>query len=137
MKVVCARPPRFEELDAVFHIAGKPIIFAFGDTIYNPCGVSITPELQAHEGVHGQRQLEIYGLDYWWDCYIANPQFRLAEEIPAHQAEYRTFCERNRLRNARRIYLRDLAQRLSSPLYGRLIKTEEARRVIKTASPHL
>lgn len=134
MRIVKEKPPIFEQIDAAFGIAGKPVIFAFGDTIYNPMGIAITRELYAHECVHGHRQgSDVAG---WWAHYIVEPEFRLAEEIPAHQAEYREFCEHNphgRLRNGRRLYLNAIAKKLASPLYGGLISYEKARSLIKVA----
>lgn len=139
MRVVCARPPLFAEIDRAFGIAGAPVIFAFGDTIYNPQNVTITPELMAHEEVHGARQRGCASVELWWQAYIADPNFRLGEEVPAHQTEYREFCLRNpdgKARPARRMFLHHVAKRLSSPLYGRLIRYEEARRLVTAASPH-
>jgi hypothetical protein len=137
MQVVRARPPLFAEIDAVFKIAGKPVIFAFGDAIYNPHGVAITPEILAHEAVHGRRQREgADGVEGWWRRYLRDPAFRLAEELPAHRAEYAEFCANNRdgaARNGRRLALHHIAARLASPLYGRLVSYDEARRLIKAA----
>lgn len=68
---------------------------------------------------------------------MTEPEFRLAEEIPAHQVEYRAFCENHTNgpgRNARRLALHHVAARLSSPLYGRLVSYEAARRLIKAAA---
>lgn len=135
MRIVQARPPMFAEIDAAFGVRGKPVIFAFGDAIYNPLGIAIPPPLVAHEAVHGQRQ----GTNpaAWWQRYIAEPDFRLAEEIPAHQAEYRAFCAANTTgpaRNRRRMALHAIAKRLASPLYGSLITYERARKVIKDAA---
>lgn len=130
MRVVVARPPLFAEIDAVFYVAGKPVIFAWGDVIYNPQGGPIGPELQAHEAVHGKRQgADVEG---WWRRYIADPEFRLAEEIPAHEAEYRAYSDKPR--NVRRQALHHIASRLASPLYGRLIRYDDARRLIKAAA---
>jgi hypothetical protein len=136
MRIVVARPPMFAEIDAAFHIAGKPVIFAFGDTIYNPLGGPVSPQLQAHEAVHGARQRDS-GVEKWWRAYIDDPQFRLDEEIPAHQAEYREFCRNatnGNARNARRMALHQIASRLASPLYGRLIRYDDARRLIKASA---
>lgn len=133
MKVAVARPPNFERIAAVFPRAGNPgVIFAFGDTIFNPSGGEITPALFAHEGVHGERQ----GSDpeAWWERYLADKAFRLAEEIPAHQAEYRTFCAQGHGRTERRRYLAIIAGRLASPLYGHLIGFAEAKEVIQAAA---
>jgi hypothetical protein len=136
MRVVCARPPLFDAIDAAFHIAGKPVIFAFGDTIYNPMGVAIAPSLMAHEAVHGERQRGGDGdVTEWWRRYIDEPQFRLAEEIPAHQAEYRALCAEHPTapRNQRRLFLSGIARRLASPLYGGIVSFEAARKLVKAA----
>ena len=57
VRIVCAHPPMIEEIRARFKFpAGGAVIFAWGDTIYNPQGVDIPPQLIAHEDVHGRRQ---------------------------------------------------------------------------------
>lgn len=137
MRVVYTVPPLFAEIDAAFNVKGKPVIFCFGQVIYNPEKVQITRELHAHEFVHGERQREQGTVEDWWHRYIADPEFRLAEEIPAHQMEYLTFCQDNemgRLRTARRLYLNAVAGKLSSPLYGNLISREKARSIIKAGA---
>jgi hypothetical protein len=124
MKIVIDRPPMWDEIDAAFKVEGKPVIFAWGDKIYNPEGGEITPELVAHEEVHGERQgADVRG---WWERYIKDPHFRLAEEVPAHRAEYRHFCTRSIDRNARALYAHAVALRLCSPLYGRMVSLKEA-----------
>lgn len=129
MRIVIDRPPLFDQIDARFGVAGKPVVFAWGDRIYNPMGVSIPAELLAHEAVHGAQQGD--DIEGWWRRYCNDDAFRLDQEIPAHQAEYRAFCERpGRDRRARRLFLRAIAKRLSSPLYGRLISFEKARKAI-------
>lgn len=131
MNVVRARPPLFELIDAKFKIAGKPAIFCYGRTIYNPEGVKITPMLHAHEAVHaGQQGKDPEG---WWLRYIDDPQFRLAEEIPAHRAEYFRFCLGFPDREQRKKYLSALIERLSSPLYESVVSAEVARQLVKPA----
>ena len=119
MRVVKACQPNIEEIDAAFQVRGKPILFAFGEIIYNPMGVDIAPELMAHEAVHGRRQIAGEGIlaafgqydflrqalktnptealkrraiEDWWHRYINEPAFRLEEEIFAHIAEYAELC---------------------------------------------
>lgn len=120
MKVLTLFPPNYREVNAAFNIRGKGVIFAWGDTIYNPSRVKIPPELIAHETVHGLRQNgDPAG---WWKRYIADPAFRLDEEIPAHQAEYRVSGK-----------LDAIAARLSGPLYGNLISLDKALSLIGAA----
>jgi len=128
MKIVIARPPLWKEIDAEFHVAGQPVIFAWDDTIYNPEDADISLDLMAHEKVHGWRQRGEPTI--WWRRYIADPNFRLAEEIPAHRAEYQAFCRRNIDRNARARFLNAVAGRLCSPLYGKMISMSGARDAI-------
>lgn len=136
MKIVHARPPNFGAIAEAFQL--RPgVIFAFGTAIYNPDRIEIGPELMAHETAHAKRQVELGGPEGWWAAYIADPQFRLGEEIIAHRAEYRAHCRRpgidrpcNGFRSMRLFHLNAIAQRLASPLYGGLISVAEAKRVI-------
>lgn len=129
MKEIRERPPLWDEIDKEFNVAGKPILFAFGGIIYNPEGGKITRELVAHEAIHGQRQGPTADECFaWWRRYIADKGFRLQEEIPAHQAEYKAFCKRHG--SGRDKYLDFVAGKLASPLYGNLISVTQAARFI-------
>ena len=128
MQISFNRPPMFDAIDAEFKIANKSVIFAWGHTIYNPQRVQIPPALIAHEAVHGQRQGK--DIELWWERYIKDLEFRLAEEIPAHIAEYRKLLEHNDNRRARRFYLKQTAKRLAHPLYGNLITVAKARETL-------
>lgn len=129
MRVIVGKPPLWEAIDSTFHVAGKPVIFSWGPVIFNPMGVSISRELMAHEAIHGERQGDDEaGILRWWDRYILDPAFRLAEELPAHQAEYRAYCKRHG--SGRDKFLRGVAERLASPLYGNLLTSAAASRSI-------
>lgn len=117
-------PPNYHDINRAFDVRGKPIIFAYGDTIYNPSRIKLPPQLIAHEAVHQARQGN--NPRGWWERYIAEPAFRLDEEIPAHIAEYKVMADRADCE----IYLFRIAGRLASPLYGSLISAERARAVI-------
>lgn len=132
MELVRERPPLFDEIDAAFNVKGAPILFAWGAVIYAPSGiVDVGRHMQAHEEVHGMRQLAYPGgVEAWWRRYIADPEFRLAEEIVAHVAEYRSRCKDGGGRNERRRCLSITAARLAAPLYGSLISVQDAKRAI-------
>ena len=131
MEIVLARPPMFDEIDAVFHVAGKPVIFTWGNTIYNPEGCTVSPALKAHESVHAQRQTnDDRQIRSWWERYLLDPQFRYAEELAAHRAEYRAFKSWTKDRNELAQRLHQIAGRLSGPLYGGVASYTEARRSI-------
>lgn len=130
MIILAAYPPNWAELVAACPVAaGQPVLVAWGDAIYNPRGIEVTPELHAHEAVHGARQgADVAG---WWWRYLADPEFRLAEELAAHRAEYTCFCVRHADRNARARYRTYVARRLASPLYGSLLTFVEALREVR------
>lgn len=133
MKIAIARPPNWDEILKVFPVAGKAVIFTFGDTIYNPEGILIGPALVAHEACHSVRQAKHPGkADAWWQTYLEDPAFRLAEEVPAHHAEYRNYISRQRDRNEHAKYLHNVALRLSGPLYGGITSLNQAKRLIVT-----
>lgn len=139
MRVVQALPPMFDEIDAAFHVRGRAVIFAWGDTIYNPAGIAVSAELHAHEVVHGVRQEQHPGnVEGWWRRYIDEPEFRFDEELPAHVAEFKSICDQQRPRwhserNMRRTIAAHVARKLSAPLYGSLISLEDAKRRILAA----
>lgn len=136
MRIVHAYPPLIEEIDAAFHVRGKAILFAWGDVIFNPAEVPVPIELHEHEQVHGLRQGS--NVEEWWRRYIADPAFRLEEELPAHVAEFNSLCEQQRPRwvserNMRRTLAAHVARKLSAPLYGRLVTFEAAKKFLLAA----
>lgn len=128
MKIVVAPPPIIDEIVAVFSNARNPgVLFAFGDTIYNPDGLFIPPALIAHEEAHGARQRNYtsFGcrcigctksVECWWNYYLKDPEFRYREEVIAHAAEF--LAQDTRDRNMRAKLLMSTAQRLTAPLYA-------------------
>jgi hypothetical protein len=134
VNVVRGRPPNFDEIAAALPSAlTRGAIFCYGDTIFNPDGVRLSPALRAHEAVHAQRQGKTdEAIRGWWKSYLADAKFRLDEELPAHQAEFKTFCRLERDKEQRHRFLVGLAQRLSGPLYGGLIDFHAAKRAIRS-----
>ena len=124
-------PPNIEAIRLVFPISGSEI-FAWGSDIYNPSGKYIPEWLLAHEAVHCKQQGEY--ISDWWARYLIDSEWRLTQELEAHQVEYRSFCKHNKDRNARIRYLDGIAGRLSSPLYGSIIKKSEAISLIRKNS---
>jgi hypothetical protein len=120
MQVVRGFPPNYRQIAAAFPVRGARVIFAYGDKIYNPAGITVTPELVEHEAVHqaqqGQRP------DTWWTRYIAFPAFRLEQEVPAYRAEIDALV--SKFGEPQRSKLTELvAKKLAVPLYGRGLVT--------------
>ena len=128
-KIIRAFPPNWTYIAAAFPIKGRPgIVYAYGDRIYNPSGVKIEPWILAHENEHCKRQNE-HGIGAWWDAYILNAHFRLAEEVLAHRVEWQDFRSGHHFKaNAR--YLERMIDRLSGPIYGLGLGREDARALI-------
>lgn len=128
MRIVRERPPNFEAIAKVFPGAyGESVIFCWGDTICNPFGANVSKALIAHEEVHSAQQNGDPA--FWWHEYLLSAEFRLAQELPAHAAEYRV-ASLGGGRHVRRFHLRDISAKLSAPLYGRIISTEAAKKRI-------
>lgn len=129
MKMVKAYPPNFAKIREAFPTASRMhgVIFCYGDTVYNPGGVTLYEPILAHEAVHSRQQGK--SPEAWWDRYIAEPKFRFDQELEAHREEYQV-AGRSLTRNQRRQLLRGLAHRLSGPLYGKMVTKDEASRLI-------
>lgn len=129
MLVVPGLPPIVDRIWQAFPFAkGRPILYCWGHTIYSSNGAVCGPEKMAHEAVHAARQGD--DVEGWWERYMVDSAFRLAEELPAHVAEYLILCEMDSGRGARRRALRAVAGALASPLYGGLLSLEKAKRLI-------
>ena len=125
MKIVCEKPPLWDEIAAAFPaVERQACLFAFGGTIYNPGNIAVPPELMAHELVHCARQKD--DIRGWWRRYIDDPVFRLKEEVQAHKAEFARAALGVKDRNRRARILSVTATRLSAPLYGGVISYQDA-----------
>ena len=81
-----------------------------------------------HERVHSKQQ----GADplAWWDRYIADVEFRFAQELEAHRAEWRAWL-RLPPQSSRAPRLHGvIGMRLAGPLYGKMVRFAEARDLI-------
>lgn len=136
MKIVKGYPPNYANILAAFPAAARMqgVLFCWGDTIYNPQGVTLYEPVLAHEEVHCRQQGK--NPEVWWHRYIIDPQFRFEQELEAHQREYEVASLRL-TRNQRRQVLRGLAHRLSGALYGKMVTKDEASRLISHPGTHL
>lgn len=122
-------PPNIGQIRAAFKLTGAEI-FAWDGIIYSPSSPTVSPALVEHEKVHFRQQRDVGGPEIWWDRYIADPAFRLEQEMEAHIVEYRAYSETHG-RPQRRRYLEVLARRLASPMYGGVITKKAAKARIK------
>lgn len=132
MNVEYIRPPNFADIFKVFgrECCKTGVLFTYGNTLYNPSRVPIPPSLFAHEEVHSRRQLAVLmGPELWWSNYLTDKSFRYTEELIAHQVEYLKATE-NGGRAERRRNLAVIAERLASPLYGKMTTKDRAKAAI-------
>lgn len=129
MKIVNDFPPNIEAIRKRFEMTGFPTaIFAYGDTLYNPSGMEIPPDLIAHEELHSKQQ-EIYGLQDWWTRYLEDDAFRLGQEVEAYRKQYE-YAKEKYNRDQRRWVLNEIVKNLSSKLYGNVINKKRAKDLI-------
>lgn len=130
MKIIIDYPPNIEQIKKANVFELRPTcVFTYGDTIYNPGGGEITPDLEVHEETHYMQQ----GGDpeKWWNKYLADPEFRLKQEVEAYRNQYREFIKTTRDRNIIFQFVRRIAGDLASPLYGSVVTYFEAVDLIK------
>ena len=129
MKVVNEYPPNIEEIKKVFPLDDDGIIFAYGNTIYAPKVDNILDHFIKHEEVHQKQQGE--NVEEWWEQYLADPQFRLQQEIEAYRVQYAYI--KPLIRTLKQAWLHKFAKDLSGKMYGKLITFQKAKEIIKNA----
>lgn len=134
VRVVNARPPNFAEIVNRFPAAAAPsTIFAYGDVVYYAGTEELPKSLLAHEAVHLRQQNEPgQNPELWWGLYLANDKFRFEQELEAHLVEYAHVLGEGVGRHARRRARKQIAARLSGPLYGKCVSLSKALAYLKT-----
>lgn len=133
LSIIFEPPPNYADILKVFPKASMPgVYFCYGRAIFiaNPTGQPVHGSLMAHESVHAERQIAVTP-EAWWLRYLDDAEYRLNEEIVAHQAEYRYFEEMAGVqRNERSRMLRIIAHKLAAPLYGNMVTPHRAKQLI-------
>jgi hypothetical protein len=130
MQISLHYPPNIERIRSNLDIKEKKgIVFTYGDTIYNPDHGDIDQALLVHEATHSLQQKKI-GVEEWWDFYFADDDFRLRQEVEAYQNQYAEICRATKDRNRQARHLHQLAQDLSSDMYGSIVSHSEAKKLI-------
>lgn len=130
LKIIPEFPPNYNQIAAAFNIEDhKNVIFTYGDALYVPAGdhVRIDKPLMKHEERHSAQQREI-GVDAWWERFLADPGFRLSQELEAYREQYKAMAAIDPIKRVG--YLNHIARDLSSEIYGNLMTFEEAVAVI-------
>jgi len=135
MKIKNSKPPIWDKANKVFKINPNTVLFAYGDTIYNPSGAHITDDLLIHEQVHAKQQkYNDKDAEIWWNKYLVDPEFRLSQEIEAYAEQYKFMCIKIQNKQQKFEILKRMAEILSGPLYGECINFNQALLKIKEKS---
>ncbi len=121
-------PPIYDRLHQKFGIKWDDgVIIAYDGAIW--CKENLEPQKIIHENKHIERQKEI-GNDAWWQLYLDNDVFRLEEEVVAYRAELE-FIKRH-IKNREMVFhaKRDIAENLSSSIYGNMVTKQEAMKLL-------
>lgn len=124
IKVKKEYPPNIETIRKFFN-PPKGTYFTFGDTLYNPDNSPIDKPLEEHEKMHMKQQKE-YGKEKWWARYCVDAAFRLSQELPCYQVQYREGKKLIKDKNQLMRWKVMLAKSLSSELYGNIITFQQA-----------
>lgn len=134
MKQKTETPPNYRDIVAAFgELDLENTLFCYGDTIYNPGGKTISPDLEIHEEVHSIQQGHLP--EVWWEQYLTDPVFRLNQEIEAYAAQY-NFARKaiDEIRGGDKMKkwaLAGMAKALSSKMYGNIITYSQAETAIR------
>lgn len=127
MEVVKAYPPNYDKIKAAF-APDSNVVFTYGQTCYAPKTGYIDDVLLAHESEHARQQTDP---EAWWELYIKDPAFRLAQELAAYRAQYEFACTRYPNMDTHKLLVR-LAHDMSSEMYGNCVDFLTAYREIKS-----
>jgi hypothetical protein len=131
MKIVRELPPNYEEICKTLSPSDKTV-FAYGDTLYAP-GIKDDTEIQDHLMIHEETHQRQQGDDVegWWIKYIADPEFRLSQELEAYGNQYAFVSKKDMLAIHRKNFLERIAADLASPMYGNILSLQEAESKIR------
>lgn len=117
-------PPVYELLNKKFGVKwDDKIIIAYGGKIH--CKDTPAPQKIIHEKVHLDEQKKI-GNELWWKAYLEDDNFRLQEELKAYRIESNFLKKYIKNREVRFHAINEIADSLSSPVYGSIITKKEA-----------
>lgn len=122
-------PPNIEAIRDTFGADNlKHAVYTYGNTMHVPNKhTNIEAHLIEHEEMHVTQQGEDPAA--WWDRYLADPEFRLQQELEAYRAQYQFIAEHHD-RKTRRYALRHIAKDLASSMYGNVVTAAEAEALI-------
>ena len=127
MQIVKKLPPNYWEIKHALELKGDEI-FAYGDTIFNPSGKEIAPDIELHEQIHCEQQGT--NPEMWWTQFLIDREFRLDQELETYAKQ----CLGVKKAVGDRAFkdcLDECAMNLSSPRYRLSITYSQAETMIR------
>ena len=132
MKILNQKPQNYSQIvEALGDVSKYNPVFCYGDTIYNPFGREITPDVERHESIHSRQQAQFTSPDDWYSRYLTDKKFRYEMELEAYSEQYsfgKEIVKKNKLTDA---FLDSLASELCGEAYGLGLTFGEARSKIR------
>ena len=132
MKILNQKPQNYSQIvEALGDVSKYNPVFCYGDTIYNPFGREITPDVEHHESIHSRQQAQFTSPDDWYSRYLTDKKFRYEMELEAYSEQYsfgKEIVKKNKLTDA---FLDSLASELCGEAYGLGLTFGEARSKIR------
>ena len=130
MKIKNEKPPIYDHILQAGLAPSDGAIYTYGDTIYNPTGQPIPPDLVEHEERHSWQQAD--DPDSWWGRYLDDAYFRMDQEAEAYADQYNFICKKVLDRNQQYRILSRLSQILASPMYGSVLSAQACLNLIQS-----
>jgi hypothetical protein len=130
MKTKSGFPPNIQQLKTFFDVETHKPIFTYGDEIYAPYHEHVPEDIIEHEKIHIKQQKQFTNPDIWWNKYILDTEFRLAQELEAYAHQYQWIKGISNTKIADEALI-EMASNLSSPLYRLNISYGRAEKLIK------
>lgn len=130
MKILIEKPPIYDAIISAGMNPHKGVIYTYGETIYNPSGIELREDVIKHEKFHMRQQGD--DPEGWWSRYLDDQYFRIEQEAEAYARQYDFICKNLKDRNFRARVLVQMADSLSSPIYGSVITEQSAMSIIKS-----
>lgn len=130
MKLKRELPPNYEAIAKTLN-PNENTVFTYGNTLYAPNitdDKQIEDHLWIHEETHEKQQINP---QKWWNRYIAEPEFRMDQELEAYGNQYAFVCKKNLNAKIKKGFLERIASDLCSSLYGNLLTQAEAESKIR------
>lgn len=130
MRIIYKKPVLWPVISFFFPaIEWDKIVMTFGHRIYT--AKELRQDIIEHEKVHMKQQTRWLFIAFIMvTIYFISKRFRLKMEVPAYRAQYQYLITHTDDPEKKALALFNMANQLSSPIYGSMVSLQEAKRLI-------